>query len=70
MADLLAVKAGEILLIQCKVGGKMRTNDRRSLLALASQAGGRALVAMLVADGAIAFAELVRGRKRMSKVGL
>ncbi|MBA4019151.1 MAG: hypothetical protein C0483_18450 [Pirellula sp.] len=44
-ADLLAVKNGDILLIQCKCYGTLKKKERVQLIELARQAKGRAIVA-------------------------
>ena len=44
-ADLLAVKKGEILLVQCKLYGMLRKNERIALEEMAKQAGGIPILA-------------------------
>lgn len=45
-ADLMAARAGRILLIQCKAGaGRIKRKEREALIACAMQAGGEAIVA-------------------------
>jgi Holliday junction resolvase/DNA-directed RNA polymerase subunit RPC12/RpoP len=68
-ADLLAVKAGEILLVQCKHYGVLPKRERQPLLDLAVKAGGRPILAAR-RHGHIAFWELIPGRVRRKAVTL
>ena len=43
--DLVAIRKGEVLLIQCKVAGYMRPKERSALLELSDPIGGKALCA-------------------------
>ena len=51
LADILALKPGETLFVQCKRSGTMTPGERNSLAALADQLGGTALCARLVMVG-------------------
>lgn len=44
-ADLLAVKAGEILLVQCKLYGTLPKSERIALEKMSKKAGGIAILA-------------------------
>lgn len=54
-ADLLAVKCGEILLIQCKLYGTLPKNGRIALEEMAKRAGGIPLLATTRKDQTIIF---------------
>ena len=43
--DLLAIKAGEIMLCQCKVDGRLSQVEREQLLELEQETGGYAVIA-------------------------
>jgi len=45
VCDLVALKKGEILLIQCKLNKKISKKEREELAKLAEQVGGKALLA-------------------------
>lgn len=59
-ADLLAVKNGTILLIQCKLYGTITKNERKKLIALSEQAGGMPLLCTKK-EGKIIFTEIFNG---------
>lgn len=42
--DLVALKKGEVLLVQCKVNGQLSRADRGELVELAGRLGGRAVL--------------------------
>lgn len=45
-ADLVAMRDGEILFVQCKTGaGKLSADARAALIEMARQAGGKAMLA-------------------------
>lgn len=46
LADLVAIKKGDIKLIQCKVRGKMALDKQRSLVKLADSIGAEAILAI------------------------
>lgn len=45
VCDLVALKKGEILLIQCKLNKKISRKEKEELAKLAEQVGGKALLA-------------------------
>lgn len=68
-ADLLAVKAGRIFLIQCKISdGSLRRSEKNALLKLANEAGGAPILAIKNGEG-VTFFELFLHRPKI-KVAL
>ena len=68
-ADLLAVRKKKILLVQCKLDGRLRRKGRENLLDMAMQAGGTPLIAADV-SGEIIFtspSEISGGRRKEFK---
>lgn len=45
LIDLVAIKKGEILFIQCKLGGAISASDKKSLILLAKSVGAQPLLA-------------------------
>jgi Holliday junction resolvase len=45
VVDLVALKKGEVLFIQCKIRGNMSSTEKAELISLASSVGAKALVA-------------------------
>jgi len=43
--DLIALRQGEIILIECRVDGRISREERRRLLAYAEQVGGKPSIA-------------------------
>jgi Holliday junction resolvase len=50
-ADLVALKQGESLFVQCKLAGTMGPGERRALVGLAAQLGGVAVCARWAKQG-------------------
>jgi Holliday junction resolvase len=50
-ADIVAIKLGEILFVQCKLSGTLTPGERHALVALAAERGGTALCARWVKVG-------------------
>lgn len=68
-ADLLAVRQGEILLVQCKMGCRVRRSERLRLIEMSEHAHGRAIVAGLLL-GECVFWEVSRANQRRKMVSL
>lgn len=50
-ADLVALKPGEVLLVQCKTSGRLGPGDRAALFAAADRTGATALAVRWAKDG-------------------
>lgn len=59
IADVVAIKAGEILLVQCKITGTISPADRVALLDLATRAGAVPLIAYRPSPKKFAYRQLI-----------
>jgi Holliday junction resolvase len=58
VADLVALKSGQVLLVQCKTNGVISIGDWNALYGVAERVGAVALVAHRPSRGAVAYRRL------------
>ena len=64
IADIVALKRGLILMVQCKINGRISPADRHDLADIAHKAGGIALVAHRPSPRKLAYRRLVDPQPR------